>query len=74
MRIVLEFLWKMDISAIPPDAVPYMSGQYNMNTDRLKQFLGDEYEKVIRYTVADAFLDSFKAPAPVAEPQKLAVT
>jgi hypothetical protein len=51
-----------------------MSGQYIMNTDRLKQFLGDEYEKVIRYTVADAFLDSFKAPAPVAEPQKLAVT
>ena len=74
MRIVLEFLWKMDISAIPPDAVPYMSGQYIMNTDRLKQFLGDEYEKVIRYTVADAFLDSFKPPAPVAEPQKLAVT
>ena len=74
MRMVLEFLWKMGISAIPPDAVPYMSGQYVMNTDRLKKFLGEDYEKVIRYTVADAFLDSFKAPAPVPEPQKLAVT
>jgi nucleoside-diphosphate-sugar epimerase len=73
MRIVLEFLWKMGISAIPPEAVPYMSGQYIMNTDRLKKFLGEDYEKIVRYTVADAFLDSFKAPAPVAETQKLVV-
>ena len=73
MRIVLEFLWKTGVSAIPPEAVPYMSGQYTMNTDRLKKFLGDDYEKIIRYTVADAFLDSFKAPAPVAETHKLAV-
>jgi len=73
MRIVLQFLWKTGISAIPPEAVPYMSGQYTMNTDRLKKFLGDDYEKIIRYTVADAFLDSFKAPASVAETQKLAV-
>jgi nucleoside-diphosphate-sugar epimerase len=73
MRIVLEFLWKTGISSIPPEAVPYMSGQYTMNTDRLKKFLGDDYEKIIRYTVADAFLDSFKAPASVAETQKLAV-
>jgi nucleoside-diphosphate-sugar epimerase len=73
MRIVLEFFWKTGISAIPPEAVPYMSGQYTMNTDRLKKFLGDDYEKIIRYTVADAFLDSFNAPASVAETQKLAV-
>jgi nucleoside-diphosphate-sugar epimerase len=71
MRIVLEFLWKLGISAIPPEAVPYMSGQYIMNTDRLKKFLGEDYEKVIRYTVVDAFADSFKTPAPVGEAQKL---
>jgi len=73
MRLVLEFMWKMGISAIPPQAVPYMSGQYLMNTERLKKFLGDDYEKVIRYSVTDAYLDSFKAPAPVGEAQKLAV-
>jgi len=48
-----------------------MTGQYIMNTDRLKKFLGDDYEKVIRYSIADAYLDSFKTPAPVAESQKL---
>jgi hypothetical protein len=45
-----------------------MSGEYIMNTDRLRAFLGGEYESVIRYTIADAFADSFKrsptAPVP----------
>jgi nucleoside-diphosphate-sugar epimerase len=61
MRQVLAFLWKHQISAIPPEAVPYMTGEYTMNTDRLRRFLGPEYEHVIRYTIADAFADSFKA-------------
>jgi len=27
MRLVLQFLWKQQISAIPPDALPYMTGE-----------------------------------------------
>ena len=60
MRQVLAFLWKQRISAIPPEAVPYMTSEYIMNTDRLRRFLGPEYEHVIHYTVTDAFADSFK--------------
>jgi hypothetical protein len=60
MGLVLKFLWKRQISAIPPEALPYMSGEYIMNTDRLRNFLGAEYETVMRYTIADAFADSFK--------------
>jgi nucleoside-diphosphate-sugar epimerase len=60
MRIVLQFLWSRKISAIPPDAVPYMTGQYIMNTDRLKHFLGGDYERVVAMTNAEAFADSFK--------------
>jgi nucleoside-diphosphate-sugar epimerase len=63
MRQVLKFLWKHQISAIPPEAVPYMTGEYIMNTDRLRRFLGPEYEHVIRYTIADAFADSFRRDA-----------
>jgi nucleoside-diphosphate-sugar epimerase len=59
MRQVLQFLWDWKISAIPPDAVPYMTGQYIMNTDRLKNFLGNDYERVIEKTSVDAFADSF---------------
>jgi nucleoside-diphosphate-sugar epimerase len=59
MRRVLQFLWDWNISAIPPDAVPYMTGQYIMNTDRLKDFLGQDYERVIAKTNLEAFADSF---------------
>jgi hypothetical protein len=63
MRQALNLLWKQQISAIPPEAVPYMTGQYIMNTDRLRRFLGPEYDHVIRHTIADAFADSFKTTA-----------
>ena len=60
MRRVLQFLWDWNISAIPPDAVPYMTGQYIMNTDRLKKFLSNDYERVIAKTNFEAFTDSFQ--------------
>ena len=61
-RLVLEFLWKTGISAIPPEIVPYMTGQYLMDTSRLIAFLGAKHEEVIRYTVEDAFKDTFRSP------------
>ena len=59
MRTVLQFLWKTGVSAIPPEAMPYMSGEYTVNTERLRKFLGPEYDHVIRYTIAEAFADTF---------------
>jgi nucleoside-diphosphate-sugar epimerase len=59
MRCVLEILWKLKISSIPPDAVPYMTGEYTMNTGRLQKFLGDDYDRVISKTNLEAFADSF---------------
>src|SRR6202051_359957 len=59
MGLAFTFLLRRKISAIPPEALPYMSGEYIMNTDRLRAFLGGEYENVMRYTIADAFADSF---------------
>jgi nucleoside-diphosphate-sugar epimerase len=66
MEAVLRFLWKRGISAIPPEALPYMTGEYIMNTERLRGFLGGEYEHVMRYTIADAFADSVKDVKPSA--------
>jgi nucleoside-diphosphate-sugar epimerase len=63
MEQVLRFLWSQKISSIPPEAVPYMTSEYIMNTDRLRTFLGPEYEHVIRYTTSDAFADSFRTGA-----------
>jgi nucleoside-diphosphate-sugar epimerase len=61
MRMVLNYLWKRQISAIPPEALPYMSGEYIMNTTRLQQFLGMDYHRIMQHTIADAFADSFKS-------------
>ena len=60
-RMALKILWKLGIVAIPPEASPYMTGEYIMNTDRLRKFLGENYEDVIRYTIAEAFADCFKS-------------
>jgi nucleoside-diphosphate-sugar epimerase len=71
-RLLLEFLWKSGISAIPPEAAPYMTGEYIMNSDRLRKFLGKNYEDVMRYTVTDAFADCFASDAPAAVRQSAA--
>jgi nucleoside-diphosphate-sugar epimerase len=59
-KLVLQFLWKMRISTIPPDVVPYMTSDTMMDTTRLAEFLGAEYKNVVRYPVAEAFGECFK--------------
>jgi nucleoside-diphosphate-sugar epimerase len=58
-RSILKYMWNSGVSAIPPEASPYMTGEYTMDTTRLRKFLGSDYETVMRYTIADAFADSF---------------
>ena len=68
-RAVLAVLWKLGISGVPPQALPYMIGSYVMNTAKLREFLGRDYENVIRYTVREALADSFvPQPALAMEP------
>ena len=73
LRTVLQAMWKLGLSAIPPEAAPYMTGEYIMNTERLKKFLGSEYERVIRYSIEEAFADSFAAPRPAPAQQSAVV-
>ena len=58
-RTILQLLWRFGISAIPPEAAPYLIGSYTMDTTRLQQFLGSDYPRVIQYTIEDALRDSF---------------
>ncbi len=59
LRTILQLLWRFGISAIPPEAAPYLIGSYTMDTTRLQQFLGSDYTRVIQYTIEDALRDSF---------------
>ena len=63
MQKILEFLWNREISAIPPDAAPYMMSEYLMDTSRLQKFLGPEYEDIIRHTNEQAYQDCFTQAA-----------
>jgi nucleoside-diphosphate-sugar epimerase len=65
-RLVLRYAWKRGLSAIPPEIEPYMNGECIMNTDRLRAFLGRDYEEVMQYTVTDAFAESLEAVASLA--------
>jgi nucleoside-diphosphate-sugar epimerase len=64
-ELILQFLWKMRISTIPPDVATYMTSDTIMDTSRLKEFLGAKYEDVIRFPVAEAFQECFRAPEPI---------
>lgn len=55
----LEWLWNRGISAVPPQAFPYMVGSYTMDTTRLQRLLGKDFERVIHYTSESALMDSF---------------
>jgi nucleoside-diphosphate-sugar epimerase len=60
MRALLATLWRMGVSGIPPEALPYMLGTYLMDCSRLERLLGSEYQQVIRYTVEDALQETFE--------------
>lgn len=67
-RLLLRLMWKMEISTIPAEALPYLLGSCTVDTTRLKRFLGSDYQRVIKYSVSEALADTFNvAPAPPEE-------
>ncbi len=75
-QAALQLFWHLGISGVPPQALPYMIGSYVMDTSRLRQFLGKDYETVIQYTVEEALKDCFipaATPAPQVGPMVEAV-
>jgi nucleoside-diphosphate-sugar epimerase len=58
-RLVLELMWKIGLSGVPPEAFPYIIGSYTMDTARLQSTLGSSYKEVIRYSVSEALADTF---------------
>ncbi len=57
-RMIVQKLWDWKISAVPPEALPYLLGSYTMDTSRLRAFLGSDYERIIQFTVEEALRDS----------------
>jgi nucleoside-diphosphate-sugar epimerase len=60
LNLLIQLGWSLGISAVPPEAGPYMFGSYTMDTTRLKEFLGEDYTSVIQYTITQALEDCFR--------------
>jgi hypothetical protein len=58
--LVLQILWKIKLSTIPPDVAPYMTSDTVMDISRLPEFLGTEHGTVLRFSIADAFAECFR--------------
>jgi len=59
-RLLLSSMWKMGVSDVPPEALPYMLGSFIMDTTRLMGFLGDDYKNVIQFSSAEALEEGVK--------------
>jgi len=57
-RKIIKLMWEWGATSIPPDSAPYLIGSYTMDTTKLHQLLGKDYERVIRYTNETALADS----------------
>ncbi len=69
-RMVLQLMWDLGISGIPPQALPYMIGSYPMNTKKLRDFLGPDYERVMEHDVESALRDSFRTDTAIPFPAR----
>jgi len=58
-RLALRLGWALGLASVPAAALPYLTGTYLMDTKRLREFLSDDYENVIRHTCEQALADSF---------------
>ena len=60
-RNLIELMWNMGVTSIPPDAFPYLIGSYTLDTSNLQSLLGKQYERVIQYTSEAALIDSMSS-------------
>lgn len=71
-RLALQLLWKLGISDVPPETLPYLLGSYVMETARSRVFLGEDYRKIIHHTCEEALAATF--PNDSANPQTSVAT
>lgn len=57
-RRVINTMWNMGVTSIPPDSFPYLIGSYTLDLSKVQSLLAADYEKVIHYTNEAALADS----------------
>jgi nucleoside-diphosphate-sugar epimerase len=57
----LRFFWRIGLSGVPPESIPYYLTNYTMDTSRLEAMLGKEKDQVLRFSTREALLDTIRA-------------
>lgn len=57
---VLRLMWNIGLSGTPPEAIPYFLGSYTMDTTRLREELGADFDQVVRFSTRDALRDALR--------------
>ncbi len=57
-RALINTMWNMGVTSIPPDSFPYLVGSYTLDLSKLHALLAEDYDQVIRYTNETALADS----------------
>jgi nucleoside-diphosphate-sugar epimerase len=60
IEMLLRYWFSRKISRMPPEMTPYLSSSCVLSIERLREFLGQNFDKVIRHTTVDAFADSLE--------------
>lgn len=58
VQFLFRLLWWSGLSGVPPKSLPYFTGSYTMNCDRLRALLGEEFDRVIRFTSEESLRDA----------------
>jgi len=56
---ITTMLCNRGVLSVPPDALSYLTGSQTTSTQKLRELLGSDYEKVIQYSTEAALRDSF---------------
>jgi nucleoside-diphosphate-sugar epimerase len=60
VAVLLRLMWAIGLSGVPAQAIPYFLSSYTMDTSRLRDELGREFENIVRYTTRDALHDALQ--------------
>jgi len=65
VALLYRLFWALGISSVPPEVLPYFAGSYIMDTTKLETLLGDEYNRLVRFTSEESIRETVADTTPI---------
>jgi nucleoside-diphosphate-sugar epimerase len=66
VALALEAAWRLGVSDMPPEALPYVLGEYTLSIEKLRHTIGADFDSVVQYTNQQALAASVRSSPPSA--------